>query len=104
VVCLKKMDNFAQLKQGLMEVNIDNEHADDLAKKLIAEGLKNLTKVKHLNEEDGNNQGLRSPSHSPLITSCRSTEVYQIDRCIPLPRQERIRHRSFRGYDRRFGK
>jgi len=46
VVCLKKMDNFAQLKQGLMEVNIDNEHADDLAKKLIAEGLKNLTKVK----------------------------------------------------------
>jgi len=40
------MDNFGQIKQALLEVDVDDEDATVLARKLIDEGFKDLTKIK----------------------------------------------------------
>jgi len=44
------MDNFGQIKQALLEVDVDDEDATVLARKLIDEGFKDLTKIKRLDE------------------------------------------------------
>jgi len=45
---LLEMDNFGQIKQALMEMDADDGDAFALARKLIDEGFKDLTKIKRL--------------------------------------------------------
>jgi len=39
------MDNFGQIKQALMEMDVDDGDVFALARKLIDEGFKDLTKI-----------------------------------------------------------
>jgi len=52
------MDNFAQIKQALMDVDVDDEDATALARKLIDEGFKDLTKIKRLNKDSLKEMGI----------------------------------------------